>query len=887
MDDGEVTWPVMDSSRTIPMQTGELLERSRELSAVRAWLDEIGTTSSGRCVLVAGEAGVGKTALLREICAGAGERTRILWGACDSLFTPQPLGPLLDISEATGAEVAELVAAAGTPHAIATALLSELTGSRETILVFEDLHWADEATLDVLRLLARRIGNVPALLLASYRDDSLPRIHPLRVVLGELATAERVGRLVVAPLSPGAVAELAAPHGVDPDRLHRTTGGNAFFVTEVLATAEDEMPATVRDAVLARTARLAPGARQLLDAAAVIPPPVDVDLLTAMEPGASDYLDECLGAGMLTTAPGGVAFRHELARLALDQELPPGMKRDLHRRALAVLSETPTDAARLAHHAEGTGDAAAVLRIAPQAAVEAAKAGAHREAAAQYERALRFADGAPPELRAELLDARALESALVGEFSEAIAVGQEALECWRVVGDRRKEGRALAMIAWPLLTLGRTNDAEVAARQAVAILEELAPGPELTSAYTRLAMTLWGSAHIDEAIECGERALAVAERLGDRAAAVNALVTIATGNLWRPVPGARTELEMTLELARREGFEMAAGYAYVHLVGYALYEGRYTLAGSYLPAAIDYCNQHDLDSYAPHLVAMGGEVAVAAGRWDEAAAAADMVLARHGAGPATQSARLTLGLLRARRGDPGVWEPLDLALAQAESSGELWRMSLVAAARAEAAWLEGRPEAVVGETARAFDLGRSLEAPWALGRLGVWRMRADVHDLVAGIQEPFALQLSGDWTAAATRWRELGSPYEAALALADADDDDALREALGELQAMGAAPAAAIVARRLRSRGARRLPRGPRAQTRQNPANLTQRELEILGLLTEGLRNADIAQRLFLAPKTVAHHVSAILRKLGVQSRGEAAAAAMRLGLAPKGDSDR
>jgi DNA-binding CsgD family transcriptional regulator len=208
---------------------------------------------------------------------------------------------------------------------------------------------------------------------------------------------------------------------------------------------------------------------------------------------------------------------------------------------------------------------------------------------------------------------------------------------------------------------------------------------------------------------------------------------------------------------------------------------------------------------------------------------------------------------------------------------------VVAAVRAEAAWLEGRHDAVLAETADAFESSRRLNAPWGFGRLAVWRLRAGADDLVDGAPEPYSLTLRGEWAAAATRWRERGSPYEAALALADADDDDALREALSTMLETGAAPAAAIVSRKLRSRGARGVPRGQRATTRENPANLTRREAEILGLLTEGLRNAEIAKRLFLSPKTVAHHVSAILGKLGVQTRGEAAAAAGRLGLAPEG----
>jgi DNA-binding CsgD family transcriptional regulator len=240
----------------------------------------------------------------------------------------------------------------------------------------------------------------------------------------------------------------------------------------------------------------------------------------------------------------------------------------------------------------------------------------------------------------------------------------------------------------------------------------------------------------------------------------------------------------------------------------------------------------------------------------------------------------TLGCLRARRGDPAQWEPLDVALRLAEPSGEIGRLGGLAVARAEAAWLEGRFDAAVEATESALALATRYEMPSVLGELAVWRRRAGVDEAIpAYAAEPYASQLAGDWQTAAARWTELGAPYDAALALADSDDEDALRQALDELQRLGAAPAAAIVARRLRSRGARGLPRGPRPQTRENPANLTARELEILALVAEGLRNSEIGERLFVSQKTVAHHVSAILRKLDVRTRGEAAAAAVRLGL--------
>ncbi len=240
-----------------------------------------------------------------------------------------------------------------------------------------------------------------------------------------------------------------------------------------------------------------------------------------------------------------------------------------------------------------------------------------------------------------------------------------------------------------------------------------------------------------------------------------------------------------------------------------------------------------------------------------------------------------------RRGDPEQSIPLDEEQAVAQPTQELARIGPVAAARAEAAWLAGDHATVKQETDPALSLALKRQAPWLVGELSYWRGLAGVKDDLSqgAAAGPFALSIAGEWRAAAARWREIGCPYEAALALADADAEVALRRAHDELVALGARPAAAIVARRLRERGARGVPRGPRPRTRENPAGLTHRELEVLALLAEGLRNAQIAQRLVVSEKTVDHHVSAVLRKLDVTNRGEASSKALRLGLLSKTES--
>jgi DNA-binding CsgD family transcriptional regulator len=864
---------------------GELLERSRHFSVLGESLAAVLSSARGSLVLVAGEAGGGKTALLRQFCDEHRSSVRVLEGACDALFTPRPLGPLLDVAQAAGGELEELVEGGGSPHEIAAALIRELAGRVPTILVLEDLHWADEATLDVLTLLARRVETVPTLVLASYRDE-LDHAHPLRLVLGHLSSTAAVSRLKIEPLSPEAVGKLAAPHGVDADQLYGKTAGNPFFVTEVLASEKEEIPPTIRDAVLVRAARLSPSAAALVEAVAVAPPQVELWLLTALAGEVIDGLDEGLMSGMLTHDRDGIAFRHELARLAVEESLPANRRLSLHLKALAALADPPAggpDLERLAHHADAAGDGPAVLRFAPAAAARAAALGAHREAAAQYARAIRFADSLEPEDRAELLELRSHQCYLTDQLDEAIAALKSAIECYRELGDPRKEGDSLRRLADVLWFPGRTADAAEAAHEALAVLEQLPPGRELVMAYTTIAILRSTLDDSDGALLWGTRASELAQQLDDSDSLISALITIGVTELFTGVPSGLDKLERSLELAERTGVPELIGRALINLVWAGTRLRRYELADRYLGRGLAYLGAHGLDLWHLFLLASRARIELDRGRWSEAADSVELVFRKRSVSTFPRNVALVvLGLVRARRGDPDSQSPLDEALALAEPTGELPRIAPVAAARAEAAWLAGDREAVNGATADALELALRRGAAWPIGELAYWRWRAGLDSQVpSGIAaEPYAVQITGDWRRAAELWTEIGCPYEAALAHADADDEDTLRQAFDELQRLGARPAATIVARRLRERGVRGVPRGPRAASRANPANLTPREVDVLALVAEGLHNAEIAERLYLAEKTVDHYVSAILRKLDVRTRAQASAEAVRLGLA-------
>jgi DNA-binding CsgD family transcriptional regulator len=854
----------------------ELLEREGLLASLGAARAE-----GGRLVFVGGEAGVGKTALVRAFAAAT--RAPLLQGACENLTTPTPLGPIVDIAAQLGGAFAERAVHGAGPRDVARALLAELSDS--TLVVIEDVHWADEATLDVLRVLGRRIDSVGAVVLATYRDDEAVGDHPLRLVLGELASSAAVRRLSVPRLSLDAVRALAAPRGADAEAIHRLTRGNAFYVTEILAAGADPgggaLPETVRDAVLARAASLGSEARSLLGVVALVPAGAELWLLEAVAGGELQHLEVCLQSGILREDGDAVAFRHELARLAVESSIPPHRRRALHARLLEALAEPAVgspDPSRLAHHAEHTGDTAAVLEHAPLAARSAADAGAHREAASQYARALRYADGLPSAERASMLDAFAHEAQLTGRYSDAISARFEAVGLFRTIRDRLHEGRALSRLIIPLITVGRNADAEDASRAAIELLESLPASKELASAYAAQAYARMLNRDNADGVEWGKKAVALAEALGDRDTLTFGLNMIGASHVMAgDIERGIEYLLQTLDVARADCNELRIGSA-LGMLGSGLGE-MYELERSerYLWEHIAFAEEHDLwPLYARSWLSL---VQVYTGRWDIGSSTAQSVLAQAEDPISRISALIALGRVRARRGDPGAREVLDEALGLARPGGHLQRLGHVHAARAEAAWLAGDRDLAVVEARAAYPLAISKRHLWFVGELAYWQHKAGaLIEWPDWIAEPYRLQLSGDAEAAAAVWSARRCPYEAARALADAADPRLLLAALAALERLGAGPAVRELRHKLRALGVS-APRGPRPSTRSNPAELTRREVEVLRLVAAGKRNADIASELVLSPRTVDHHVSAILRKLLVKTRGEAAAAARDLGL--------
>ncbi|MGD0928594.1 MAG: AAA family ATPase [Streptosporangiaceae bacterium] len=857
-----------------------LLERETQLAALASYAGEA-RKAQGRLVLVAGEAGVGKSALVEQLQRNL-PGASWYWGACDGLFTPRPLGPLFDIAAKLGGELLELCRADAPREALFGALLSQVSEPDVLhVVVVEDIHWADEATIDLLRFLGRRIRDATVLLVATYRDDGLAAGDPLLVALGDLATQRSVRRVSLPPLSAGAVQVMAGGSEREAAALRELTGGNPFYLSQVIAAGMDEVPASARDAVLARTARLDGSARAVLDAAALIGTRLEYSLLESVTDCPPSAVDELLAAGLLTGDGAGLKFRHEIARLAVQEAIPAHRRGLIHARILDALRRSGgDDDARMAFHAEGAGDGPAVLHYAPAAARRAAELGAHREAAAQYGRALRFSGGADVAAAAGLYDAFGYEASLLDRMDDAVEARERALALWRQAGDRLREGDTLRWLACALNASSRGSEGHVAAAAAIALLEPLGPSPELASAYGSLASLRMVNYEHEEAIELAHRAQAIAGPLGRTDIVSDSLNTEACSLLGVGGDWAAT-MRRALDVAVSGGHEAQVGRAYVNT--YAMYVDEKAFAGgeAYYTDGVVYCDEHDLTSYSIFLRSQRTNMLEKTGRWDEAVAIAGELLLRGGPSPGIRLCPLNrLGTIRARRGEPGVWECLDEAVGYADGAGEAQNIVPVRLERAEARWLEGDQAAAVREAELAHDSGAGCDQ-WGRGALAVWlRRTGSSRELPRGLAEPYQRQLDGDWAGAARFWRDLDCPYEAALALLDAAEEDALREALEILTGLRAAAVIRVARKKMRDLGFRSIPAGPRAATREHPLGLTRREHEVLDLIMDGRTNAEIAGQLFISAKTVDHHVSAVLAKLGAPSRTVAASEAVRLGLA-------
>jgi DNA-binding CsgD family transcriptional regulator/tetratricopeptide (TPR) repeat protein len=854
-----------------------LLERDEEIAVLR---EVLAAASAGRggVVLVVGEAGIGKSSLLRAFQADPGRAARFLVGWCDDFLTNRAFGPLHDVGRRAGGTLADAVQS-GDLNAVLDALMVELAYPLEpTVLVLEDLHWADDATLDVVRYVSRRIANLPAVAVLSFRSDELRPGHALAGVLGALADAP-VRRVVPGQLSRRAVAALTEGTGLDPDEVVRITGGNPFFVTE-LAAGGSAVPASVGDAVLARLHRLPPASQQAVEALAVVPGAIAEDLVEVLV-GDVAAIAEAERAGVVLAEGGALRFRHELARRAVLASLPASVQVQHHRKVLDHLLATASDAVRVLHHAAEAGRAELIAEHGPRALEQAYRSGAYREAVAHGQRVLARPDLLSQHTLGTVLEQQAWSLYNLQRLPEATEAMERSAALALQVGDRAARVRRLI----GLVRMHYLMDGPGAALRTLGEAERMLahaedPDAEAEVGIWRLLVTGLRGAHEDvvaEAPPVADRA-----RLLERvdlevdADACAGLSMVALGD-----DRGIEVLEAAIARGREHGLQEPVARTYVALVEALLLQRRWEEARARIGEAVAFYDHHDYraryDGVTPpcpghrfDTLAQLARMAVQIGEWEQGAAVLhdlDRTIMETGLmGVAGLHAQ---ALLAARAGADDAEVLLRRAWEVALTSDAAGYIVPVACAAIEWAWGTEQPAAAAGYVATAFsaagESGWLAPLRWRLPLLG------QPPDASGVVGEPERTSLLGDWESASEAWAAAGMPYEQALELLRSGDADATLDALRLFEELGAEPALRRTRQQLRALGVRSIPRGPRAATRSNPLGLTERQVEVLDLLAEGLTNAEIAERLVVSVRTVDHHVSTVLQKLGVSSRRQAA----------------
>jgi DNA-binding CsgD family transcriptional regulator len=818
---------------------------------------------------------VGKTSLLHALRERAGADVQWLWGACEPLLAPAAYLPLVDMLDQLPPGLGHAVRSGRGGLDLLAGFLSLLRDRNQpTVLVFDDVQWADGATLELLRYLARRIEGTRAVLALAHRTD-LPREHALHGLLGAVPAGGTL-RLALQPLSEPSVALLAQQAGRPARGLFAATRGNPFYVTEWLAAPAGDMPAAVRDAVLARAALLSEPARELLALVCVAPAGLEEAVIDAVLDDVAAALDAC-AQGQLLHREGTVwRFRHDIARQACESALSHERRISMHAAVFDALDMLQASPARRVHHAERAGLWPAVARLAPLAAYEAAQAGAQRQAADLLALAVAHTLDETAARRAELLDRLATAQRACNRLAEAVASREAALALLRPGGDELALGcqlRELARLHW---MAGRLPEGRSVAQQAVASLQQAGVAHELALAHDVLAL-LWVIDDPQAALHWGRLALQDLDALAHPLGRAHALATVGfTELVLHDSADGWSHLEEGLALALKRDDRDSASRAWSNMASMSCMHRQWQRLASACAAGLSYAQARDMDFSESLLRVRLAWSHIEQGRWPAARAELQQVRAMPGLAPLQdRQSRHLLALLNLREGVDD--EPRSTAAywrGQIDGSTRMvvdpWYAPQAAAA-AEAAWLWGDREAMLQVVDQALPHALRAGERWRIGQLLCWRHRAGavVDAAPPGLPEPCALELQGRPDAAAAAWAALGCRYAQALALAAAGQAQAA-QGLALLAELGAHGALRALRPRLQAGGQRELPRGPNRRTRDDPLGLTGRERQILDLLAQGLGNRDIAVRLSRSERTVEHHVSALLAKLGAGTRAEA-----------------
>ncbi|MGC4038178.1 MAG: AAA family ATPase [Chitinophagaceae bacterium] len=862
----------------------ELVERSGFLDSLRRQFIQT-STGEGHTVFVSGEAGIGKTSLLRAFCAEHQNDCVIYQGACDALFTPRPLAPLFDIGWQIRDDFWDKNESAEDRPALFSRFFHELNNQKKPIvLLFEDIHWADEATLDFIKFLARRITRLHCLFILTYRDNEIHSNHPLKSVLGQLPP-DSFTRLQLIPLSKHAVDRMAAERGYRGEDVYTISGGNPFYVTEILASYSSGIPDNIKDAVLSVYNRQPAKTKEIWELLSVVPAGLETCHLEEAEPDFEQAIENNLDAKILILDKGTVFFKHELYRRTLEKSMSPFRRMALNKKMLEVLlgyTDKSGIIERIIHHAKNANDYDCVVKYAPDAAVKAACVGAHIEAAKLYFTAIEYYQGKDKDLLTQLYASYSYECYLINRMRDAIIYQGKLLAILREGNDLEKIGDCLRFLSRLWWFEGNRGNAENYASQAIALLENQPVSRVKAMAYSNMSHLKMLSDELEECLHWSEKTIAMAKELNDDAILSHVLnnagsVQMKTQNLREK--GAAL-LKESLDIALRNSFHEHAARAYTNIGSDLTIRREYSEAEKILNEGIHYCEERELDAWTKYMLTCKARLKLETGEWNEALAIADRVLQdEQQAGINKHNASTVMAMIAMRRGEEDVATALMAAKTRAFTAGEHQRIVPVAIALLEYEWITGRKLLDDESLAITTKLVETTDNTFHNCEFGFWlSMVRNKKIIIKNLFEGYDISGKAAIDKAAAIWRKLGCPYEEALVLYHGDDEDK-KQAVEIIQQLGATAVYNKMKEEMKQSGIKNIPRGIRSSTKSNPAFLTTRELDILELLKENLQNKEIGSRLFISAKTVDHHISSILFKLDVNSRNKAVSEAQRRGI--------
>lgn len=863
----------------------ELIERAAFLNTLRLQFQNIITREEGHCMFISGEAGIGKTSLLKAFCRDIKTRCNIYQGICDALFTPRPMAPLYDIFIQLGNDLPDNNVDNTNRTDFFTKLFHALTDQKEPcIVVFEDIHWADEATLDFIKFLARRITQLQCLFILTYRDDEISGQHYLGNILGQL-NPDSFTRMSLLPLSKAAVDKMAEGKGHDPENVYTISGGNPFYVNEILASYSPGVPENIKDSILAVYNRQEEGTKNVWQLFSVIPEGLEFNRFAIIKSSWDEALDHCFALKIIIIRDDKIIFKHELYRRTIESSLSPFKRVELNKKLLDLLLssfEQEGEVERIVHYAKNANENSLVSKYAPLAAKQAASFGAHRAASKLFLTAIEYSDGTDVDQLVQLYEGYAYECYLTNLVKEAIIYQERALKIWQSKGEIEQVGNSMRFLSKLWWFEGNRNEAEKYGRQAIEVLQTQLPSKSKAMAFTNMSQLKMFSDEIAVSIEWGTLALEMAKELNDEEILCFALNNVGFAK-WK-VESSKDEgirsLKESLDIALKNSFHEHAARAYTNIITGYVRSKEYELAKQYLNEGLNYCEERDLDSWTKFILSVKAGLMLETGNWDEAESITQQLLKNPEEPAIIMIGALNItAIIKLRRGESGVLEILKKTKSLAFETREHHRIVPVMIVCLEYEWLTGDKIITEKELETTLNLIRDVNNAILNSEFAYWLYKAKTKNAgVENLYEPYRFLKQGKVTKAADFWEEKGCPFDKALALSAGNEIDK-KNALSVFQQLGAVAIYNKLKREMRMAGIKKLPRGLRETTRANPAQLTNRELDVLHLLQKAAQNKEIAGSLFISPKTVDHHISSILFKLDVKSRSKAVTEATRLGI--------